>query len=206
MKFKKMLSSILAACMLVAALPASLAADNTDPISRYAGQSVTCQVTTSGGASYVVEVPIPADATEQEAEELARNAVLFSANARAIRGINDISTMSDLEIFVKDYHETLVGNGTLPKTLNTLIIQFENLIPHGAAKTLDIRLENVTRGKNYHKTINLGTVYDYAYFVYSRDSSLMLKESDAIHVFASANENYATADSCRVYGYEEDLG
>lgn len=117
MKMSKKLTSILCAvALLVSALPAASAV-STEPLSEYAGQTIAVQavdVSEAGTTSRIVEVSIPENATEAEANALAYSAA-FSQGGISALSVNEtlypLSTENNLEITATPQR---VGGGSMP--------------------------------------------------------------------------------------------
>lgn len=104
MKLRKTLSVLCAIAMLASALPAASAAE-AEPLSEYAGQTITVQAieqTENGPVSRLVEVAIPDGATEAEKDALVYSTAFGqdTATTRSVPSgiLYQLSNYTDLEI------------------------------------------------------------------------------------------------------------
>lgn len=216
MKLKKRISALCAVAMLLSVFASAGAVSPAaaEPLSENAGTYVTYQVIQADPSSDTVEtriaeVFIPADATRAEEEAIVR-ATAFGSSAASTFSTTDgpfieLSYMTDIP-YMMDYFEVNVGGGTLDATYPTLTVNFENLYPGNGATLLYVRLHNVTKNLSWTKSITLGTVTDWTFFMYSDDSTLRMEKENTLQVYAYTNAGYAEADSCTVYVSPYDMG
>lgn len=197
MKFKKMLGSILATCMLVAALPASLAADNTVPASKYAGQSVTCQIFDEGDdgemTSRLISVDIPAGATQ--AEETALVLAAAYPQPRSTRGTVDIlSTLYDVTITTKS---TNVGEAIAKQNYARIHASFD-IETMGGNTTISVHCRNNTTGdQSPWQVLDVNQVIQKVIFT---TNDVAISADDSISVNARTNIGTAVSGTCMVQG------
>lgn len=204
-KSKKLLSVFCALSLLFAALPAASAVER-EPLSEYAGQTITVQAIEQGEAGQVsrlVEVAIPQGATASEARTLiyatAFNWDMASAHSDRFYvtdlGGKDNFTLSSLE-------ETEIVNRTLKSELNEIYVTF-HVGSHYPNARIEGKVDNITAGTSsrWEQDKNIsdptGNVIKEVVF---RTSNIRMDKGDEITIYAKSSGNM-TITACNVTGY-----
>lgn len=202
MKTSKRVLAVFSAACIAASMSVPAFAADAEPLSEYAGETVVCQVVLDSGESYMVDVPIAADATEEEERALCDAAVFASAGeSRSMRAgpFIELSYKEDLHDFngIMSAGETYVGGGTFEETYLTLTVVFDNMSSVNGASKVAVRLVNDSTGREKTKTIQLSTPSHFTYFLYKNDGVSFAK-GETVSVYARADRGMAEADSCTV--------
>lgn len=203
MKTSKRVLAVFSAACIAASMSVPAFAADAEPLSEYAGETAVCQVVLDSGESYMVDVPIAADATEAEERAQCDAAVFASAGeSRSMRAgpFIELSYKENLHGLncITGAGENYVGGGTLKETYLTLTVVFDTLRGGNYASKVDVRLVNEDTGVDDTKQINLTTPVDYVYFLYGKNSDVSLVKNQTVSVYAQTDRGYAEADSCTV--------
>ena len=214
MKFKKSISTLCAAAVILSAFSFANAATPQGEISENAGRTIQCIVvedTDEGTVTHTVDVYIPEGTTKEEEAVLARSAILPTPAARTANALADVSMVYDIELLPPNFEPTYVGGGTLPLFMKTFYVSFGDIFAkdYSVTKTVTVKLKNLTSGKSGTKSFAIDSVYptgdQFVFFVLSR-GDLELREGDEVEVYAYTNAGVVTAEYCQVFGYDVDFG
>lgn len=203
---KKMASLALVMAMLVSALPAASAAE---PVSKYAGKTITCAVYDADGdgtASRVIEVAVPEGATDREVQELA-DAAVIGADPMPLSADSVMTNTISMEydIVINGSWATEVGRGTTSDEVNSLYVSFNKIQPTmGNASQVYVTVKNEDTNKTSTRSFSLGGANTFAYFSYSQ-TQFKLNAGDSVVATAKTNAGEAEAEYCHIFGYISDF-
>lgn len=201
---KKMMSLVLAMAMILSALPAASAV-SADPLSEYAGQTIQVLAVDDTGdntVSRIVEVTIPAGATETEALTLI-HATAFWTDTVSPLSLNDsVTYLGEVKNFSLYPNPRQFWSRTLPSTLNEIYFTF-NMDYLTTDGVVQVQLTN----NNYSNptlwvaaSASTLPALDSIREVVFRVSAIPMNAGDTITAYAKCNTS-ADVNYCNVTGY-----
>lgn len=205
MKTNKITSVLCAVAMLISALPAASAAEK-EPLSQYAGQTITVQAveeTDDGLVSRLVEVAIPEGATETEARTLIL-ATAFEWDMVSPQSddfaVTSLGSRSNFTVDSSDVR--IIRPTTLSRTLNEIYVTFNISSAPSPSYPITVRVDNITTGgSSSENTVNASISSDkLIHEVVFKTSSIRMNQGDQIAVYASSTRSFSIS-YCSVTGY-----
>jgi len=200
---KKLISVLCAVSMILAVLPAASAAE---PVSKYAGQTISVQVvedTEAGMVSRIIEVAIPAGATKSQETELIYAAAQGEECAPLSSGIQPYATwdiISSENYFTLNTRGTMVGGGTLKQKYQRIGVSLELLSSFHPGASISVQLKNAEDGTNSGwKKLDLSQLVHIVIFYAESDNFDMLKGTD-LEVYAKISTGTMEIGNCTVQG------
>lgn len=211
---------ICAGCMVLTLVGTANAAEPTskNAISTFAGKIMKVQVVnaTFDGVTkdtYIVDVPIPANATKTTQQNLVQSAVGQAQSSRAADSavsliansslFETISTDDDISLVSLTYMS--VGGGTLTKEYKSLLVYFDGpFTTMNGANTLLVRVNN-----SYHPTldydlsvsVNQNSIDAYVCYIsgttYPNDA-IFMENGATLSVYAKPDAGGLWCESCTV--------
>lgn len=202
MKSKKLISVLCAVSMILSALPAASAAE---PVSKYAGKTISVQVvedTEDGMVSRIVEVAIPARATKSQETELVYAAAQGEEYAPLSSGIQPYATwdiISSENYFTLSGSKTKIGGGTLKQAYKRIAVSVEVSKPD---TTISIMLRNGTDGgESNWEDVNYSQVTAPVYIVmFYKSNKIQMTKGTPLEVYARTTGNRVDIGNCTVQG------
>lgn len=199
------------AMMLLLATPAFA----IGPVSAYAGSTISVQVSVINASDEVtttlIQVPVPATATEAQVGALALSA---ASQTKLVGGISSVPTSRGFDraddvstqglTLINSSKYTYVGGGTLAKDYKTLIVEITEVATASASKILMRVNTSNNPTVDYDKTADIPYSGAEVYIVYicgtgPSGDNLSMNIDDKISVYAKLDTGGANFNTINVY-------